>query len=155
MKINRTLLLIVSLLFVSTASSIPWPFAPQGSAHATNKTYGDWNGDRVIPGITMGYHGGVDIPADSGTPVYAVIDGVVSCIEPDSGDDGMINISSDIPLTLAWHYTHIHPDTVTYHVGDSVHIGDCLGHVAHFQGFGGDHLHFQRSDSSYSSTTGF
>ncbi|MBE0433706.1 M23 family metallopeptidase [candidate division WOR-3 bacterium] len=159
MKINRILTLMILLLFGGTANSIPWPLAPQGSAHATNKTYGDWNGNQVIPGVTMGYHGGVDLPADSGTPIYAVIDGVVSYIASDSGGhEGFINISTDTLSALAWHYAHIHPDTVTYLVGDSVHIGDCLGHVARFisdETDTNDHLHFQRSNNDYASLTGY
>jgi hypothetical protein len=51
---------------------------------------------------------------------------------------------------------HIHPDTVTYDIGDSVHIGDALGYVVTFQGFDdNDHLHFQRSNNKYDSLTGY
>jgi hypothetical protein len=130
--------------------------AHQDSAHASNKTYGDWNGMKVIPDTTMGFHGGVDVPADSGTPVYAVINGVVSNYRIGTGSDsGFINIAIDTLNSLAWHYGHIHYNTALQK-GDSIHIGDSLGCVARFQGFpNNDHLHFQRSNNDYGEITGY
>jgi hypothetical protein len=109
MKINKTtLLIIIWLLFCGVANSIPWPVANQNSAHALNKTYGDWNGLKVHPDTTLGYHGGVDIPADSGTPVYAVMDGIVSFFRIGTGSDsGFIKIAIDTLNSLAWSYQNI------------------------------------------------
>ena len=155
MKVSEIKVIMVVVLSVGISFSIPWPVAQQDSAHATIKAYGDWNAILVIPGTAMGYHGGVDIPADSGTPVYAVMEGIISQVTLGTDSDtGLINIALDTLNSLAWSYHHIHYNTAL-HKGDSVHIGDSLGHVARFQGFGGDHLHFMRSDNKYSTTTGF
>ncbi len=156
MKVNKTLCLTIILLFVDIAHSIPWPVADQDSVHAANKTYGDWNGMQVIPDTTMGFHGGIDIPADSGDPVYAVINGVVSEFRIGTGSDtGLINIAIDTLNSLAWSYHHVHYNTALQK-GDSVHTGDSLGCVATFQGFSNNnHLHFQRSDNDYSEITGY
>jgi murein DD-endopeptidase MepM/ murein hydrolase activator NlpD len=156
MKTDNYFLIIISLFLLVRVYAIPWPVDSQNTAHATNKTYGDWNGYQVDTTSCLGFHGGVDIPADSGTPVYAVIDGVVSNIRSDiGGDQGFINISADNISALAWHYGHIHLDTTTYNEGDSVHVGDSLGCIARFQGFDNNHLHFQRSNNDYTHLTGF
>ncbi|MEO0189460.1 MAG: T9SS type A sorting domain-containing protein [candidate division WOR-3 bacterium] len=156
MKKNKVIILIIlCLIFINLTNGIPWPIAPQNASHTINKTYGDWNGFKVHPDTTMGFHGGVDIPADSGTTVRAVIDGVVSFIRLGTeSDSGFINIALDTLQSLAWHYGHIHPDTALRR-GDSVHIGDSLGCVARFQAFNNDHLHFQRSNNDYSELTGY
>lgn len=96
MKVSEIKVIMVVALSVGISFGIPWPVAQQDSVHATIKTYGDWNATLVIPDTAMGYHGGVDIPADSGTPVYAVIDGVVSEVTLGIGSDtGLINIALD------------------------------------------------------------
>lgn len=158
MKTNRiTILITLGICLFCRLYGIPWPIASQNSAHPLMKTYGDWNGLQIDPEYTLGFHTAVDIPADSGTPVYAVIDGVVSNYRSSiGGDQGFVNISTDTLEALAWHYGHIHPDTVTYKKGDSVHIGDSLGCVARFQNPDiGDHLHFHRSNNDYGQLTGY
>ena len=158
MKINKSAcLVIISLSLLVSANAIPWPVDPQNTAHATNKTYGDWNGFTVDMISCLGYHGGVDIPADSGTPVLAVIDGVVSNFRRGTGSDtGFINIAVDDNSSLAWSYQHILLHDTLVQNGDSVHIGDTLGYVARFQGFAdNDHLHFQRSNNNYDELTGY
>ena len=157
MKSNRVAVVIVfCLLFSSVVKGIPWPVTPQNFAHPLNKTYGDWNGLQVDTLTTLGFHCGVDIPANAGTPVYAVIDGVVSKIREDpGGDQGLINISTDTLEALAWHYGHIHYNTAL-NEGDSVHVSDNLGVIAQFHNPDiGDHLHFQRSNNDYSQLTGY
>lgn len=102
------------LLYFSVANSISWPVDSQTVAHETNKTYGDWNGYTVDVDSFLGFHGGIDIPTDSGTPVYAVIDGVVSKWRTDvGGDQGFINIAVDTLNSLAWSIFILTPSRMT------------------------------------------
>jgi murein DD-endopeptidase MepM/ murein hydrolase activator NlpD len=160
MKIAKTPLLISILILISKAHTITWPVAHQDSAHATNKTYGDWNGYTVDVNSCLGFHGGIDIPSDSGLPIYAVIDGVVSYFRlGTNSDSGVINIAIDTTTSLAWSYQHVFYNTALS-IGDSVYIGDSLGCVSAFyfdpaHTSRNDHLHFQRSNNGYTELTGY
>ncbi|MBN1425614.1 hypothetical protein JXA88_13750, partial [Candidatus Fermentibacteria bacterium] len=137
---------------------IPWPVAPQNSAHAINKTYGDWNGYvfaiDTIPATpthpeqylaNIRYHTGVDIPKDSGTAVLAVFGGYVTAAQTFTGNQvhlSYITIARTMAGNPSWHYGHVIPRPDLGR-DSTVSSGDVLGWVAPFRpNLENCHLHF-------------
>lgn len=156
---------VTAVVLLGTARQvldIPWPVAPQNTAHAINKTYGDWNGYRfsvdTIPlppnppaqpetmyATNICYHTGVDIPANSGTAVLAVFDGYVRHVKrythPDSAYLGYVCVARTLNGNPWWDYGHvIRHDSMQ--AGRPISTADTLGFVAKFVDGTNNHLHF-------------
>lgn len=91
---------------------------------------------------TMRFHNGEDIPADSGTPIVAALDGTVIFTDPESSGSGYGN------YTVIDHGNHIytayaHQLLFNVKVGDKVKAGDVIGYVGSTGGSTGPHLHFE------------
>lgn len=89
-------------------------------------------------------HGGVDIAAPRGTPVYAVIDGTVQTINRVGGADrnggnSLILLGRDGNL---WYFCHLDGFAVTR--GQQVKAGQPIGTVGSTGNTTGPHLHFER-----------
>lgn len=94
-------------------------------------------------------HNAVDIPADYGTNIYAVSDGV--CISADWHDDYGY-------LIILWHenlgvYTfYAHCSSLAVYSGQTVSQGDVIGYVGNTGVSYGNHLHFGICDTLLAGT---
>lgn len=84
-------------------------------------------------------HGGVDLAAPIGTPIYAASDGVVIDVGPTAGYGAWVKLRhSDGTVTL---YGHI--NTWTVQIGQRVMAGDQIATVGNRGNSTGPHLHFE------------
>ncbi|HEY8423258.1 MAG TPA: M23 family metallopeptidase [Clostridia bacterium] len=90
-------------------------------------------------------HTGIDLAAEEGTPVVAVLDGVVEKVDTNNILDGdIVVIKHSDSLTT----TYMYLKNVTVKQGDSVKAGDKIGEIAPARGVEKDlgaHLHFEVS----------
>ena len=87
--------------------SYAWPLKPFGKQHPIRAFFGDprtvfRNGENATAG-TFSFHNGVDIVADDGTSVYAVLSGTVTRVESDE-----ISVSSEAGART-FQYWHLAP----------------------------------------------
>lgn len=84
-------------------------------------------------------HYGVDIAANTGTPIYAAMDGVVLCAEWESGYGNVIKINhSNGVQTIYGHCSKLFVKT-----GQTVNKGQKIGEVGSTGNSTGPHLHFE------------
>lgn len=101
-------------------------------------------GMRVHPTLhTQKMHEGVDLPAPVGTPVYAPVDGVVTRIDRDGIDRGVVNGNCVHMQGEGYGMAFLHLSRVDVAVGDRVVQGEQLGLVGTTGRSTGPHLHFQ------------
>lgn len=87
------------------------------------------------------FHGGVDIPAPRGTPVHAIMDGVVTGITLDNGRSGPGNRVLINHGAQKWvGYLHLDRFASGISVGTPVTAGTVIGYVGS-TGANSDHLH--------------
>lgn len=90
-------------------------------------------------GLWFPYHTGQDFAAPQGTPVYAIVDGVVGYnINDFWAGNHVVLYHGDGGASL---YAHLVDTTVT--PGTIVHAGDLIGHVGNTGRSFGPHLHFE------------
>jgi len=94
---------------------------------------------RILNGQPKSPHSGQDIAAPTGTPVFAVADGVVSLAHPDMYYTGK-SVMIDHGLGLQTVYVHMSRYFVG--VGDQVKSGDIIGEVGATGQATGPHLHW-------------
>lgn len=98
-------------------------------------------GNRESPGgIGSTNHKGIDIPATTGTPIYAVAAGTIVTRQTDSGFGNWIQISHSGPLRTE--YAHMSKFQSGLAVGDKVKKGQLIGYVGSTGNSTGPHLHF-------------
>ena len=86
-----------------------------------------------------GYHQGIDISTDKGSPVYATADGTVESAGP-SGDYGNL-IALNHNFGLVTRYAHLSAFAVN--IGQRVSRGDVIGYVGATGRATGAHLHYE------------
>ena len=86
-----------------------------------------------------GTHGGLDIAAPEGTPIYAPADGVVVKSGPSMGYGRVIIIDHGNGYTTR--FGHLSAENVS--VGDRVEEGDIIGYVGSTGWATGPHLHYE------------
>ena len=97
-------------------------------------------GNRNSPGgIGSTNHKGIDIPATTGTPIYAVSSGTIVKREKNSGFGNWIQISHS--NSLCTEYAHMSKFKSGLSVGDKVKKGDVIGYVGSTGTATGPHLH--------------
>ncbi len=109
----------------------PWPYAPMTLQRNISGTFGEYRSTSAAGH----YHNGTDIPAAAGTPVYAVLPGIVAVAYHDgsTGYDSYVRVSTNIGgQTKNLTYYHTIP---TVSVGQSVTVGQQISTVAI------DHVH--------------
>ena len=103
----------------------------------------------LTTGYTMrwgSFHKGIDIANTMGTPIYSVLDGVVTAAGPASGFGQWVKVRHSDSVTAI--YGHV--ETMQVHVGERVAAGQQIATMGS-RGFStGPHLHFQleRPDGS-------
>ena len=86
-----------------------------------------------------GYHNGIDIAADYGTPIYAILDGTVVCART-MGDYGNMVVVYHEEQGIYSFYAHA--SSILSSEGQYVHRGDVLAKVGSTGVSTGNHLHF-------------
>ncbi len=106
--------------------TVLWPLAATADPDADGIRY--QYGPRRLSNYD--FHAGIDIPAPSGTPIHAVMDGTVTAITPDDGDVGPGNqvlINHGEQKWVA--YLHMQAFKAGLTVGTTVQAGDLIGYV--------------------------
>jgi murein DD-endopeptidase MepM/ murein hydrolase activator NlpD len=119
------------------AGTVLWPLSssPSNNADAVRYQYGP----RRIG--EYDFHGGIDIPANEGTPIYAVMDGTVTGITLDNGSTGPGNRVLVNHGQQKWAgYLHMSAFAPGIAVGAPVTAGMLLGYVG-MTGASSNHLH--------------
>ena len=124
--------------FTPTTGAVRWPFP-----YATPISSGF--GDRVAPcrGCSS-HHNGVDFTPGSGTPIYAIADGVVTAAEF-SGSFGQ-HVYMDHVINgqkVESIYGHMIAGSSPLSVGQTVKVGDLIGLVGSTGASTGAHLHLE------------
>ena len=94
---------------------------------------------------TVRMHNGTDFGADDGTPILAVMDGVVADIVfPRSGDNHIVINSVDANgVNIRTIYMHMWTTGIFVSPGMLVQAGDIIGTVGNSGTSTGAHLHFE------------
>ena len=127
--------------FTPTTGSIRWPFP-------YSVPISDGWGPRVAPcnGCST-FHQGVDFTPGTGTPIYAIADGVVEEHSGDSDFESFGNhviIQHNIPgQNVESLYAHMITGSSTLQPGDHIKVGDFIGLVGETGSAVGAHLHFE------------
>lgn len=105
----RSLLTSLLLFFLTTQTraQFPWPVTPFNQAQYSTGTFCEYRDTAPSPH----YHNGTDIPQADGSPVYPVLDAVITAIDP--------NGSSAYVRAGRFAYVHLMPNPALS-VGDSV-----------------------------------
>jgi murein DD-endopeptidase MepM/ murein hydrolase activator NlpD len=113
----------------------------------TNTTSGF--GNRFIDGCSRcsEFHKGLDFTPGVGSPVYAVMDGVVSHVDH-SGQYGVHviiihNFYPDIPYTTVYAHLQVSNITNSLQLDNNIKKGDLIGYVGRTGLATGPHLHFE------------
>jgi murein DD-endopeptidase MepM/ murein hydrolase activator NlpD len=90
-------------------------------------------------------HEGVDIMGSAGQPVFAVVSGVLTKRYMNTGTAGWGWTLHDSASDTTYKYFHLAEDAVGLAEGDSVTVGQTIGHVGNSGTSGDDnfHLHFE------------
>jgi murein DD-endopeptidase MepM/ murein hydrolase activator NlpD len=122
---------------VPAPGTVRWPLSSSTSNDADGIRY--QYGPRRIG--SYDFHAGVDIPAAKGTPVHAIMDGVVTGITLDNGSKGPGNRVLVNHGNQKWAgYLHLDAFAPGIAVGTPVTAGTLLGYVGN-TGAVNDHLH--------------
>lgn len=92
------------------------------------------------------FHGGIDLAAPEGTPVYASADGVVSFLGERGGYGNLIVLQHDLGYETRYGHLSGFPKKVSggkLETGTAVRKGELIGHVGHTGRATGNHLHFE------------
>jgi len=123
-KEKRVLLFALCFLPFAAAAQFPWPVTPFNQTQTITGTFCEYRDTAPSPH----YHNGTDIPKADGSPVYPVIDGVITSLDP-NGSNAFVRAGR-------FAYVHLAPNP-SLSVGDSVFksvtvlgtILNGLGHV--------------------------
>ena len=89
-------------------------------------------------------HRGDDLTADTGTPVYAAQDGVVTYAEFHSSYGNCVILDHGVGLDgNRWATLYAHMDDYAVAIGQTVKAGELIGHVGTTGNSTGPHLHFE------------
>ncbi|MCG3121252.1 MAG: hypothetical protein ALAOOOJD_04259 [bacterium] len=123
-------------------AQFPWPVTPFNQTQTITGTFCEYRDTAPSPH----YHNGTDIPKADGSPVYPVVDGVITSLDPNGGD-AFVRVQR-------FAYVHIMPNPALS-VGDSVFksvtvlgtILSGLGHVHLTEGQVGSEVNALRENT--------
>ena len=120
------------------SGNIRWPFP-------TAVPISSGFGDRVAPcRYCSSNHRGVDFTPGSGTPIFAIADGVVTAAEFGGGYGQYAYIEHDINgQKILSVYAHMRRDSSPLRVGEEIQVGDFIGLVGNTGTSTGAHLHLE------------
>jgi hypothetical protein len=104
---EKVLFFSICLLPFLASAQFPWPVTPFNQTQASTGTFCEYRDTAPSPH----YHNGTDIPKADGSPVYPVVDGVITSLDP-NGDNAYVRVDR-------FAYVHIMPNPALS-VGDSV-----------------------------------
>lgn len=127
--------------FTPTTGSIRWPFP-------YSVPISDGWGPRVAPCRSCStFHQGVDFTPGTGSPIYAIADGIV---EEHSGDSSFESFGNHVIIQHAIPgqnieslFAHMITGSSTLSAGDHIKVGDFIGLVGETGSAVGAHLHFE------------
>ncbi len=90
-------------------------------------------------GLWSSYHTGLDFAAPTGTPIYAVANGVISSASYD-GSYGNKTVQTLEDGTELW---YCHQNSFVVSAGDEVHAGELIGYIGSTGHVTGPHLHLE------------
>ncbi|MCE5292024.1 MAG: peptidoglycan DD-metalloendopeptidase family protein [Nocardiaceae bacterium] len=144
------------LLLLTVGSDEPTPIgcgipsggdrlAPAGSfvkpVDPSTVTFTSGFGQRTDP---PGFHQGIDLAGQVGTPIFAAADGVVVAAGPAQGFGHWIVIDHQLNGQLTSSvYGHMYADGVLVSQGDRVRAGQHIANIGNDGGSTGAHLHFE------------
>lgn len=142
---RKILLFSFCLLPFSLRAQFPWPVTPFNQTQTVTGTFCEYRDTAPAPH----YHNGTDIPKADRSPVYPVIDGVITSLDP-NGDNAFVRVNR-------FAYVHIIPNP-GLGVGDSVFksvtvlgtILPGLGHVHLTEGQVGSEVNALRESTGLS-----
>jgi len=85
------------------------------------------------------FHSGLDFPADTGTPIYAAADGVVSFAESSAGYGNLVKIDHGSGLETRY----AHASKIVVKVGERISKGQVIAKVGSTGRSTGPHLHYE------------
>lgn len=130
---------------VDTNTQVTTPFMPVLNA----TIYKGYYGDKLTYNETLKQwetHNGVDFQVASGSPVYSILDGVVTSVYSNLLEGNVVVIEHEDGLVST--YGSLDND-ITVKKGDMIKGGDTIGKVsssATSEGYAGAHLHFSMTD---------
>jgi murein DD-endopeptidase MepM/ murein hydrolase activator NlpD len=120
---------------VRALEALVWPLAADGDG-ILSSTYGE----RIHPRAgEPRFHGGLDLRAREGTPVYASAGGVVSASESSGAYGNLVVVDHGGGMQTL--YAHNSRNLV--HVGEAVRRGQPIAMVGHTGNATGNHVHFE------------
>jgi murein DD-endopeptidase MepM/ murein hydrolase activator NlpD len=126
---------VLNPALVGALESLVWPLAADGGG-LLSSSYGD----RVHPRSgDQRFHGGLDLRARGGAPVYAAADGTVAMSGASGAYGNMVLL--DHAGGLQTLYAHHERNLVR--AGETVRRGQPIALVGHTGNATGDHLHFE------------
>lgn len=93
-------------------------------------------------------HRGIDLPLPVGTPIRAVVNGVIVRIDHDGEGRGQINGNAVHLSNTAATFHYLHLSRVDVEVGQRVRVGERLGLTGNTGSSTGPHLHYAISTGS-------
>jgi len=124
--------------YTTTIGAIRWPFP-----YVVQITDGFGQRPRVDLGSSQ--HNGTDFVPGTGTPIYAIADGVVSVhVEEQGGFGNHVMVQHSIPgQNIESLYAHMQYGSSPLVVGDPIKVGDFIGLVGDTGNSYGAHLHLE------------
>lgn len=124
--------------FTATMGAVRWPFP-----YTVVMT--DQFGPRPEGSAGSAFHNGLDFTPGSGTPIYAIADGVVTLqVEDQGGFGNHVIIQHTINgQSVQSVYAHMQYGTSPLRAGDAIKVGDFIGLVGNTGDSYGAHLHFE------------
>lgn len=141
-RFQTVLLFALCFLPFVVDAQFPWPVTPFNQTQTITGTFCEYRDTAPSPH----YHNGTDIPKADGSPVYPVLDGVITSVDP-NGDAAYVRVGR-------FAYVHIMPNPALS-VGDSVFksvtvlgtILSGLGHVHLTEGQVGSEVNALRENT--------
>jgi len=88
-------------------------------------------------------HTGIDIPMPVGTPLVAVVSGIITRIDTDGVGKGVINGNAVFLKGARYLWMYLHMDRIIVTEGQYVRQGQIIGYSGNTGRSTGPHLHFQ------------
>jgi len=93
----------------------------------------------MVSGLWATFHTGLDFAAPTGTPIYAIADGVITS----TGFDGPYGNKTVETLSDGTEIWYAHQSAIGVHAGEQVHQGEQIGNIGSTGNTTGPHVHIE------------